>query len=165
MVKGKMRKNERFFSPNFLIKNRRGWIRIVEASIAILFITGVILVVINNNELDSNDDVSLKILNEEISVLRDIQLNNSLREEVLSVSTLPLESGEASFPQKIKDKINSSIPFYLECASKICSIGDECVLTIENSKSVYAESILITTNPETTTPYSPRKLKIFCWGK
>jgi hypothetical protein len=147
-----------------MILGKRGWIRIVEASIAILFITGVILVVINSNELESGDEVSLKILEEEISMLREIQLNNSLREEVLSVSSFPVESGEAGFPQEVEDKINSSIPNYLECALKICSIDSECILTTEISKSIYAESVLITTIPESSS-YSPRKLKIFCWRK
>ena len=146
--------------------NKKGWIRIVEASIAILFIAGVVLVVINNNELDVNDDVSLKILDAEISVLREIQLNSSLRAAVLSVSIslLPVESGEPGFPEKVREKIDSKTPSYLICVSKICSIIDECVLTAENSGSVYAESVLITTNPESSS-YDPRKLKIFCWGK
>jgi len=149
-----------------MIKNKKGWIRIVEASIAVLFIAGVVLVVINNNEAGGNDEISQKILNEEVSILREIQLNSSLREDVLSPSlSLPVESGEANFPQDVKDRIDSGTPIYLECVSKICSIEDECVLTVENDKSVYAESVLITTNPETPTPYSPRKLKIFCWAK
>ena len=149
-----------------MVKGKKGWIRIVEASIAVLFIAGVVLVVINNNELDGNDDVSLKILDAEISVLREIQLNSSLRAEVLSDSlSLPIESGEPGFPEKVREKIDSKTPGYLICVSKICSIIDECVLTAENSGSVYAESVLITTNPETTPPYSPRKLKIFCWEK
>lgn len=146
-----------------MVKGKRGWIRIVEASIAVLFIAGVVLVVINNNEL-GKDNFSLKILNAEISVLREIQLNSSLRGEVLSVASLPIESGEASFPQEIKDKIDSKTPGNLECVSKICSISDECTLISENSKSVYAESVLITTNPESSS-YSPKVLKIFCWGK
>jgi len=149
-----------------MIKNKKGWIRIVEASIAILFITGVILVVINNNEVGSGDEISQKILNEEVSILREIQLDSSLRGEVLGISSslLPVESGEENFPQDVKDRIDSGTPIYLECVSKICSIEDECVLTVENDKSVYAESVLITANPESSS-YNPRKLKIFCWGK
>ena len=142
--------------------NKKGWIRIVEASIAVLFIAGVVLVVINNNELGNNDS-SLKILDTEISVLREIQLNSSLRAAVLS-SSFPVESGEPGFPEDIENKIDSKTPGYLICVSKICSIIDECVLTAENSGSVYAESILITTNPESSS-YDPRKLKIFCWEK
>ena len=142
--------------------NKKGWIRIVEASIAVLFIAGVVLVVINNNELGNNDS-SLKILDVEISILREIQLNSSLRAEILS-SSFPIESGEPGFPEDIENKIDSKTPGYLICVSKICSIIDECVLTAENSGSVYAESVLITTNPESSS-YDPRKLKIFCWGK
>ena len=145
-----------------MVKGKKGWIRIVEASIAILFIAGVVLVVINNNEL-GNDGVSLKILDAEISVLREIQLNSSLRAEVLS-SSFPIESGEPGFPEKVREKIDSKTPGYLICVSKICSIVDECTLISENSGSVYAESVLITTNPESSS-YDPRKLKIFCWGK
>jgi len=149
-----------------MVKGKRGWIRIVEASIAVLFIAGVVLVVINNNEAGGNEDISLKILNEEVSILREIQLNSSLRGEVLDISSssLPVESGEANFPQDVKDRIDSGTPIYLECVSKICSIEDECTLIAENDKSVYAESVLITANPE-SGPYDPRKLKIFCWGK
>ena len=146
-----------------MIDDKRGWIRIVEASIAILFITGVVLVVINSNDLEI-DETSRKILNEEVSILREIQLNNSLREDVLSAPFLPVESQEIGFPEAVKSKMDSKTPGYLECVLKICSLEDRCILTTENTKSVYSESVLITTIPESPS-YSPRRLKIFCWGK
>jgi len=147
------------------MKNKKGWIRIVEASMAVLFITGVVLIVINQNRTEINDEISSNILTKEISVLREIQLNDSLRGDVLSVISLPIESDNPSFPANIKDKINSKISNSLTCISKICSITSDCVMDEKRSEDVYAESVIITTTTAQVGNYNPKKLKIFCWVK
>lgn len=136
--------------------NKRAWIRIIEAVVAILFVAGVLLLIVNKNisQVDSGADEISSIEN---SILQEIQLNNTLRAEVLGAGT--------STPSSIEDKINSRAPSWLTCEAVICEPEESCSLTLteENqNKDIYAESIIITTTPESTS-YSPKELKLFCW--
>ena len=137
----------------------RGWIRIVEAFTMILLMTGIFLVVTERN---SNQDVSQKIYESEQEVLRVIQLNNSLREDVFifSSSSLPIEM--SNFTDNLNNSINSTIPNYLNCYAKICEINDECTLTESVEKNIYTQEVLISSSLDN---YDPRKLKLFCWVK
>ena len=143
--------------------NKKAWIRIVEAFIAILFIAGIALIVINNKDVNE-DDFSLQIYDLELSILREIQLNDSLRDDVLSVSSVPAEWEDTQFPTSIKDKISGETPSYLECTAKICSPENDCVLDEDMNINVYAESVIITVTTEGSV-YNPKKLKLFCWEK
>ena len=118
----------------------------------ILFIAGIFLVVIDK---DTPEDFSQEIHEKEQGILREIQLNNSLRENILSFSigSLPIEW--ESLPEGL-------IPSYLECKSKICKTDEDCILSEPVNKSIYTQEVIISSTLET---YNPRKLKIFCWEK
>jgi hypothetical protein len=145
--------------------NKKGWIEIVEAFIAILLITGVLLVVINRNSSQSSD-ISDRVYNSEITIIREIQLNDTLRNLVLSVTNaqLPSEWTNASFPSEIKNRITSRTPNYLNCIAKICNPSDPCYLTSYEAKDVYSQDSILSAT-QTQTAFSPRKLKLFCWAK
>ena len=89
----KKKKNEQFFKKNqkkedqrfpsynlfskdrkgqFFRKNRKGWIRIVEAFISILLVTIVLLVVLDKTPVEKVD-FSSDISDAEASILREIQ--------------------------------------------------------------------------------------------
>jgi len=146
-----------------MLKNKRGWIRIVEAFVAILLITGVLLVLINKGYIGGKD-ISEKVYAFQLSALREIQLNDNLRNEVLNVpnSVIPLESNLPGFPPTVKSAIVKKTPSYLECKSKICFAERICSLDSYVEKDVYAEAVVISAN---LTNYNPRQVKIFCWGK
>ena len=151
MVKNKF--NFRLF-PN----GRAGWIRVVEAFVAILLITGVLLVLFGGGNI-KKDDPSSKIYEVETAILREIQLDNNLRNLILAVS-IPVESSNPAFPSLVFDKITSRTPAYLGCISKICSLDDDCLLNELMAKDVYARSVAITSElPEY------RQIKLFCWIK
>lgn len=157
-------RNHRFPAYSFGNQmNKRGWLRIVEAFIAILLIVGVLLVIINQGYIE-RIDVSSKIYDEEISVLREIELNKTLRDEVLNAEPLPVnwEDFEARGLENVKNKINNDIESYLECKAKICEIGADCELDEEDypNESVYVRSVIISAN---LTKYAPRQLRLFCW--
>ena len=141
------------------MKNRRGWIRIVEAFVAVLLITGVLLVIINEGYIGKKD-ISSKVYEIESSILREIQLNSSLRDEILEASGLPVNWDDSDFPEGVKDKINERTPEYLSCQAKICELESTCILDGNYEEDIYAESALITANLET---FSPRQLKLFCF--
>lgn len=145
-------------------KNKKGWIRIVEVFVAILLIAGVVLIVIKQDQTERNDSSST-IYNSMVSVLRDIELNNSLRNEIVNIqdSSLPVEWSEfnVSAPQTLA-RITGKTPSYLECVGKSCATDDVCLLSQTQNKTIYAESVIISSNLQT---YNPRQLKLFCWEK
>lgn len=145
--------------------NKGGWIEIVEAFIAILLITGVLLIVITRNN-SQNADISERVYNSEITIIREIQLNDTLRNLVLSVTNaqLPSEWGNSSFPATLQDRITSRTPNYLNCVAKICDPSDPCYLTSYQAKDVYSQDSIISAT-QTQTSFNPRKLKLFCWAK
>lgn len=150
----------------YLIKktNKAGWMRIVEAFVAILLITVVVLIVIKQNQT-GREDVSSKAYASMISILREIELDNSLRNEIINIqgSNIPVEWEEfnSSAPQT-GTRITEKTPGYLECVGKICATNDICLLAQNQEKTIYAESAVISSNLQT---YNPRLLKLFCWLK
>ena len=146
-----------------MIRKKRGWIRIVEAFIAILIISGISLVVIDKVYL-KDDNLSSKIYDVEVSILREIELDSSMRKEILTLNKIPVE---LKFFDKVglidlKNKIIEKTPSYLDCNAKICGIGDICSLDEYLENEIFAQSVAITADSEN---YDPRQLKLFCWMK
>jgi len=138
-------------------KGKGGWIRVVEAFVAVLIITGVILVVYDKGYVGS-DDKSEEIYRLESGILQEIQINDGLRQWVLNASgATPIDW--AGIPLKIRNTIENRIPAYLECTARICSTGEDCVYDTSLGKDLYVRAVLITGYPES------RKLKLFCWLK
>jgi hypothetical protein len=135
-------------------KNKKGWIRIVEAVIALLLITGVVLTLISQGYL-FKEDISEKVYSVQISVLREIEKDSDLRQQILN-------SEENSVPGDVVNRINERMPNYLECSSKICDLDLICSLTSSPDTDVYAQSVAITA---TSSTYDPKQLKMFCWVK
>lgn len=144
---------------NYFKKNKRGWVRIFEAVIAVLLIASVLLIVIGRGGIENDEDY-LQIYKEEISILREVQLDDSLRGDVLDVETLPLrwEDFEENGLTQVKETIILHTPNYLDCKAMVCEIDSICILD-EDSQEVYVQSVAITASLE---KYSPRQLKLFC---
>ena len=151
----------------YKIKNRRGWIRIVEAFVAMLLIAGVVFVIIGN-EQNKREDVSSEAYTSMVSILREIELDGNLRSEIINTedSSLPVEWADFSVSaQQTRARIMEKTPGYLKCVGKICAINDVCLLAQDaqnQEKTIYADSVIISSNLQT---YNPRILKLFCWGK
>ncbi len=151
----------KIFHYTFLPESRKAWIKIFEAVIAILLITSVLLIVIDQSIVQQNED-SLEIYKEEISILREVQLDNSLRADILGVESFPVKWGDFNSAglTYVKEEIISNIPDYLDCNAMVCEMTDNCILDEDSGKSIYAQSIVISSN---LTKYSLRQLKLFCW--
>lgn len=146
------------------MKNKRGWLEIVEAFTSVLLIAGV-LILIAGNFRAGNQNFSSQVYDLEHAILREIQLSNLLRTEIISVSpgNLPIERDDAGFPQNTKAKIIDKTPSHLECAAKLCAIPDICVSNIPPvGKDIFVQSVFIGANVDN---YSPKKLNLFCWNK
>ncbi len=135
-------------------KNNKGWLRIAEAFTAVLIVIGAAIIVVSGGI--QREDISEEVYDVEISILREIQLNNTLREEILGIiGTIELND----FPIETKNKIIDKTPAWLECTAKICPPESTCLLEEESEKNIYAHSILIFS---TLTNYNPRIVKLFC---
>ena len=134
---------------------KRGWIRIVEASIAILLVAVVLLIIISQEDLGNKNPPS-EIYDSQLVVLRDIQMNNTLRQSVLSADI------GGDIPQDIQDRIKDLVLDYLECEAKICEIESDCNLDISQEKDIYAQSVMITVTTTQVGEMNPRQLKLFC---
>jgi|SRR3989344_7384012 len=140
------------------MKGKKGWIKIVEAVTAILLITGVLLISINKGYI-VKEDVSSKVYSAQISILREIEISDELRNKVL-FSPSPLEESDPLFPQEIKEIITKRKPNYLDCEAKICEMDELCELSRYIEKDIYAQAVGIMA---TVDRYSPKQLKLFCW--
>jgi len=141
------------------MKSKKGWIRLVEVFIAILLVTGVLLVVSSRINYYVKDDSFIEMSKKEIAILRDIELNNTLRTEILG-APLPTEwSSFDSSLQKTRDRIIELTPPNLECIAKICDLDDSCTTDGLSGRNVYAEAVFISSDLNT---YFPRQIKLFC---
>ena len=141
-------------------KNKKAWIKIVESFIAILMIVSVLSVIVIK-DLVKKPNNSETIYEEEFYILQKIQINSSLRQEILELTPVPMESTNSSFPFEFETFLNSTSLNGFSCNLKICIPNTGCVLSNPLSeKEIYAKSILINSDLNT---YNPREVAIFCW--
>ena len=145
------------------MKDKKGWIRIAEAFVAVLLIAGVLLVIIGEERLVSPNPDS-DIYDSQLIILRSIQLEDSLRTSILEAS-VPVDSSEGGLPQNVEDKIIALAPDYLECEAKICEITSDCDLDTPPEKNIYVQKVIITVTETQEGDMTPRQLKLFCWMK
>jgi len=142
-------------------KNKRGWVRLLEAFIAIVLLTSVLVVVSKTNSSPRNE-LQERISIIQTSIIRDIQLNEELRAAILSVNVadpVEWEDFETSGLSGVKERIEKLAPKDMECSAQICEINNPCSLKDVSKKEVYAKSGIISADLNT---YSPRQIKMFC---
>ncbi len=143
-----------------MVKKKRGWIRIVEAFVAILLLAGILLMMVGEGYIGKKDN-SKEIYNAQVAVLRDVQVEESLREDMLEVEEAQVKTGDDGFPLNVQAKIDSGLPGYLGCEAHICDIDSECSATGLPDKSIYVRSVFISDPAEENN----KQLKLFCWEK
>lgn len=145
--------------------NKKGWIRIVESFMAILLIVGVLFAIINTQNIDSGE-ASEKIYKSQIAILRNIESNDELRQDILEVNPNELPIIWEGFDSKglgdVKKMIIEKTPSYLECVAQVCNITKACNLETDyyDKENIYAQSVGITA---TNQIYEPKQIKLFCW--
>lgn len=136
--------------------DKNGFVKVIEAYIAISLLLGFVFFVIQNN--NARTPPENRISESEINVLESIQINNTLRSDVLSVTNFDLSSNDTGFPSSLKPYATINNPNYA-CYLKVCSSSGICDMNFTNSKQIYSNNILITSSLQ---DYSIRELKIFC---
>ena len=138
-----------------MMKNKKAWLRIVEAVIAIVIIFGVLLVVISKQSsvVSVGDDVYER----QSQILDVISSREDLRELILQGNE------DEKIVEEVDNEIAKLVPNNWEFATKVCRLDRICSNPVDIfDKDVYVSERLITSN---LTNYNPKKLKIFVWGK
>ncbi len=129
-----------------VIKNKKAWIRILEASIAIMIIASVLLTLyIRSNPSVDKEDYFYELGKR---VLDKIYESNSLRESVLSEQ-------EGVIKEFVESELPSNVGFDL-C---IAEIDVNCGF-VDVEKEVYVQERIFVASLFT---YSPKKLRLFLW--
>ena len=150
-----------------MIKNKRAWIRIVEAFVAIMLIAAVLLTIVNKN-IPEKKDISVKVYDTEDAILKSITLDDNMRREVLLNPKTNFD--DTTLVSKL---INAKTPDYLKCVIRTCNLDktEECdssagqVLVLSTEQDIYTKSIIISSEKDGNAdfiPYQLRLLKIFC---
>jgi hypothetical protein len=138
--------------------NKKGWVRIVEASIAILIIFSVVIAVSGKREAKPEEDLSISIT----PLLDEIAKNISLRELVVKDSDTSTIAEDALKEFVSRRIISPNIGYGIT----ICNYDQYCGLSSypgEARGGIYAGSRVITATLN-TMPY-PKKINIFLWNK
>jgi hypothetical protein len=151
-------KNKKFIL--IFSKEKKAWIRILEAFFAVILIMGILLVVINKNL--PTKEYSKETYIQTKKILQEIEFNKNLRKDIINVEPLPItwKNFKSKGLKNVRDKIIEKTPNYLNCSAKLCEIEEECVTTILSTRNIYTNAIGIYA---INSKYSPRKLKLYCW--
>lgn len=137
-----------------IIKNKKGWIKVLEAFISIVLLLGLLFVILSTQERKKGDEIHMIKIEK---IIEEIRIDETLRNEVIAQSNLPIHSNQSGFSQTLKNFIGSKD--YNGCSMGICKSTDSCDL-LENVKGeVFTKESFFVGNDEL---FSPRKLKIFC---
>ena len=135
-----------------VINQKRGWIRILEATIAILLISGVLLVMYSRSV--DKVDISERVYSLQQEVLMDIALDSVLRDYALTDDELALDVfADTKMPNAFNFRV------------RVCALGTACKLNSTDviatrNKDIYVESIVIAGTHDT---YDPKKVRLFVW--
>jgi len=134
-------------------KDKKGWLRIMEAFIAIVLVASVlVLFYVRSFE---NPRRAERVYEVEKAILEEISLDNELRAKVL-------ENNEGFLRDYSEKRVAVSLPGF-DFGIRICEPEEICQLENYNKeKEVYASERLISS---ILTKYEPKKIKIFVWRK
>jgi len=131
------------------MKNKRAWLRIIEAVLAILIIFGAVLYIVSKQTY--KPDQSEMIYEKQTQILDMVSKNESLRQMVLDKQT-----------NQIELEISKFVPASWNFSTCISNITLICSPQTPHDRNVYVKEILIAS---TLQQYSPQKLRFFVWVK
>ncbi len=127
--------------------NKKGWIRIVEAVIAVLLIATVLLTVYSRQASKTQNEEIISTIS---AILDGIVNDNRLRQDVLNYKA-----------ENINSFVRERLPAVLDFTVKICDVNDVCGPDVYR-KEVFADERIVSS---TLQEYDATKLKLFVWEK
>ncbi len=132
-----------------VIKNKRGWLRVFEAVLAIILIMGSILLIYRSQQISPQTGSYIEDWQKEI--LTRIAEDESLRNNIVENKSDP-----------VWNFINASLLPNLNFSIKICNLTGPCPLEFYPGGDIFAQERIIS---GTIEKYDPKKLRFFVWFK
>jgi hypothetical protein len=135
-------------------KDKKAWIKAIEAVFAVLIISSVILfLLIKPTKENTNQEIYYK----EMKILELLSKNDNIRDIIVNTNNSKENNSD------INDKIKLMVPNSFDFTTKICNLEDNCTISwIPLDKEIYVREIVVTS---TLTKYNPKKLRLFLWFK
>ena len=151
------------------MRNNRGWIRILEATIAVMLVGGV-MVVVYTQGVDRGITSADYFYSLERQILVDVASRSDLRLNVLKLSENPPDGNY----NNLNKFINDSIPEAFGYTFRVCELGsvdDFCKMSNDDyiatrDRDVFVEEIVISSDlgaGGNEQIYKPKKLRLFVW--
>lgn len=137
--------------------NKVGWLRIVEASIAILIILSALIVISEKNEVNVQENYYAGQ-----DVIDKLALNSTIRASILKydVGAGEEDSENKQIIEVLNKFVMENIPFGLNGSVKICSIEKTCLIG-EDKIEINSRERIISSNSSNFE--QPRKLVLSVW--
>ena len=132
------------------MKDKKGFLRIVEAFIAILLIIGALLIVYTR--VLPGPQIPSQVYNFQKTLLDEIAANETMRNYILQNN-----------PGPAQDFVGARVPAGFESEVKICEPGDICPSTEYHEEIFSTERIISVTLEQ--EELEPKKIKVFMWRK
>lgn len=157
---------------NSLGRNKSGWVRILEATIAVMIVSGVMIAVYSQQtkKVQSSSEYFYDLQRQ---ILTGISSRGDLRLNVLN--TVVDNVNDSNF-SVVNDFVKSEIPLTLGYFLRICELDnneDFCKMNTQTyittkDKNVYVADIVISSdlgNDTIEKVYNPKKVRLFVWRK
>jgi len=149
-------------------KNKRGWMRILEATIAVMLVSGV-LIVVYSTQVDKGIAPAEYFFSLQKGILADVSSRSDLRLAILNTyNDEDLNDGNFSI---ISEFIASRVPDAFGYSLRVCNLGDHCKMNSADyintlDKEVFVEEIIVSSelgNGENAVYDKPKKFRFFIW--
>ncbi len=150
--------------------NKRGWIHILEATIGVMIVAGVMVTVYSDQSFGGGFDIGDFVYSLQNEILDTITINADLRIAVLNV--VVDSPGDPSF-DRLNSAVAAEIPDSYGYLLRVCNLGDPndvcnmppIIFTATLDKDVFVEEAVVSSEvgDGTDVIYSPKKLRLFFW--
>ncbi|MCK4996823.1 hypothetical protein KAS08_00835 [Candidatus Pacearchaeota archaeon] len=150
--------------------NKRGWMRILEATIAVLIVSGVLMVVYSR-QVDRGIDSADYFSSLQRQILKDISIRSDLRINVLNADDEDADDNDFKI---LNEFVGDMIPDFVGFSISICEVGsatDHCAMNGDDfrdtlDKDIFVEDIVISADLGVgDAVHNPRQFRLFMWEK
>jgi len=146
------------------MKDKRGWIRILEATIAVMIVAGV-LIVVYAKQVDRGMDPADYFHSLQKQILMDVSASSDLR-------LLVLNDNETGLDLFVDGEIPDAFGHFLRICglgnmTDFCKIDDVGVVAEIKDKDVFVEEIIVSADlgDGSNAEYDPKKVRLFVWER
>ena len=154
-----------------MMNNKRGFMRILEATIAVMIVSGV-LIVVYSKQVDRGIDAVDYFRSLQGQILSDISIRSDLRSSVLVADDENPDDPDFII---LNDFVEDNIPDFVGYSISICDLGsttDFCTMNRDYfvntlDKDIFVEDTIISADlgDGSDANYNPRKFKLYMWEK